>query len=125
MALTHTPATRNLAADTKLNQIDAGTGNPNGQLVFMTGADVTVCTSELANPAYGAAASGVKTANAIADSNNGTGTVALHKFVDRDGTEIFRGTVTATGGGGDVELSSVTLSNEPVRMASYTYTEGA
>ena len=125
MALTHSTAIRNLAADTKIDQLDTGTGNPNGQLVYMTSADATVVTAELSNPAAPAAANGVKTFSAIADTGNGTGTIALYKMVDRDAVENHRGTVTATGGGGDIELTSVTLSNEPVRTTSYVYTEGA
>lgn len=125
MAITHTTAIRNIAANAKLDQLDTGTGNPNGQLVYMTAADVTVVTAELSNPAFPAAVAGVKTAAAIADTGNGTGTIALYKMVDRDGTENHRGTVTATGGGGDIELTSITLNGEPVRTTSYVYTEGA
>jgi hypothetical protein len=125
MALTHATDVRNAGADAKLNLIDQGSGNPNGQLVYMDSGDADVATAELSIPAFGAAANGVKTAGAIADTGNGTGTVALFKFVDRDGVEKFRGTVTGIGGGGDIELTSVALSNEPIRTTSFTYTEGA
>jgi hypothetical protein len=125
MALTHTDATRNAAVSAKLGRIDAGTTNANGQLEFLAADDSLICACDCTNPAFGAPAAGVATANAIAESGNGTGTIAIHRFVNRDGDEVVRGTVTATGGGGDIELSSVTLNDEPVRITSYTYTEGA
>ena len=125
MALTHTDAVRNLAADAKLDQIDTGATNPTGQLVYMDAADATIATADMSNPAFQPAVAGVKTANAIADTAPGTGTIALYKIVNRDGIENHRGTVTAVGGGGDIEITSITLNNEPVRTTSYVYTEGA
>lgn len=123
-AITHTTATRNTLADTVVDLIDVGTTNPQGQLVIMTSGDVEVATLNMSNPAFGAAAAGVATASAISDDTSATGgTAALFKLVDRDGTEIVRGTVTATGGGGDIELSSVSIgAGDTVSISSLTYT---
>lgn len=128
MAITHTNVTplfvRNVLADAVVDLIDGGTTDPNGDLVIMTSGDVEVATLAFANPAFGAAASAVATANAIADDTSATGgTAALFKVQDRENREIFRGTVTATGGGGDMELSSVTIgATDTVSVTSFTYT---
>lgn len=42
------------------------------------------------------------------DANN-SGTAAYCRFIDRDGTEVFKGTVTATAGGGLIELDDVDI----------------
>jgi len=124
MALTHITAIRNTLADTVVDLIDGGTTDTTGDLVFMTDADVEVATlSWTATPAFGAAVAGVATMNAINDDTSATGgTVALFKFQDRDNAEVFRGTVTATGGGGDIELSAVAVAvGGRVSMTSFTY----
>lgn len=125
MATTHTTAIRSGIADYVCDAVDGGTGA--GDLVFMTSGDVEVATLAFSTTAFGAAASGVCTAAAISDDTNATGgTVALFKVVDGDGTEIFRGSVTATGGGGDIELSSVSIgATDTVSVSSLTYTAPA
>jgi len=125
MALTHSTAVRNGLADYTVDQIDLGVTDVTGDLVIMTSGDVEVATlTWTATPAFGAAASGTATMNAINDDTNATGgTAALFKFVDRDNVEVVRGTVTATGGGGDIELSSVTIgAGDTVSITSLTYT---
>ena len=56
---THLVAVRNDIANFVVDKLDAGSGNPNGQLIFCTGGSDEVATLELANPAFGAAAAGV------------------------------------------------------------------
>ena len=124
MALTHVVGIRNQLADLVVDAIDGGTADTTGDLVFMTSGDVEVATlSWTATPAFGAAAVGIATMNAINDDATATGgTVALFKFVDRDNAEIFRGTVTAPAGGGDIELSSLAVgAGDTVSMTSFTY----
>lgn len=125
MAITHTTAVRNGLAEDISTAVDAGTGA--GQLVIMTSGDVEVATLTFSDPAFGAAASGAITANAIADDTNATGgTAALFKTVDSAGTEVYRGTVTATDGGGDLELSSLEIgAGDTVSISSLTYTASA
>ena len=124
MATTHTTAVRSGISDYVVDLLDGGTTDATGDLVFMTSGDVEVATLALSNPAFGNAASGVATANAISSDTNATGgTTALYKMQNRDNTEIFRGSVTATGGGGDIELSSVVIgASDTVSMSSFTYT---
>jgi len=62
--------------------------------------------------AFGAAAAGVITANAItADTAaNDTGTAGTFRILSSDGTTaLFDGTVTASGGGGDLTFSTVSF----------------
>ena len=124
MALTHVTATRNAMADAVVDRIDLGTTDANGDLMIMTSGDVEVATLAFANPAFGAAASAVATANAITKDSSATGgTAAKFKCQDRDNGEVVRGSVTATGGGGDIELSSVTIAaTDEVDITSLTYT---
>lgn len=121
MAITHVAAVRNGLADYVVDTIDAGAGA--GALVIMTSGDVEVATLTFSDPAFGAAAGGTATANAISDDTNATGgTAALFKVQDSDTNEVFRGTVTATGGGGDIELSSVSIGvGDTVSITSFTY----
>lgn len=123
MALTHVTAIRNTLADAVVDALDAGTTDANGDLVIMDSGDTEVATLGLSNPAFGAAASGTATANSISDDTNATGgTAAKFKMQDRDNGEVFRGTVTATGGGGDLELSSVSIgASDTVSVSSFTY----
>lgn len=127
MALTHTTAVRNTLADAAVDAIDAGTTDANGDLVIMTSGDVEVATLAFSNPAFGAAASGTATASAITDDSSATGgTAAKFKCQNRDNTEVWRGSVTATGGGGDIELSSVTIAaTDTVSITSLTYSASA
>ena len=122
MATTHVTAVRNSIAGVVSSAVDAGVGA--GKMVFMTSGDVEVATLTMSDPAFGAASSGVITANAITRDESATGgTVALFKLTDSADTEVLRGSVTATGGGGDIELTSVTITaGEPVEVSSYTYT---
>ncbi len=124
MATTHTTAVRSGIADYVVDLLDGGTTDATGDLVFETSGDVEVATLALANPAFGNAASGVATANAITSDTNATGgTVAKYKMQDRDNAEVFAGSVTATGGGGDIELSSVVIgASDTVSMSSFNYT---
>lgn len=123
MSLTHITAVRNGMADYVVDLIDVGSTDVQGDLVFMTSGDVEVATLAASIPAFGAAAAGTATAAAISDDTSATGgTVALFKIQDRNNAEVFRGTVTATGGGGDIELSSVSIgAGSTVSMTSLTY----
>lgn len=125
MALTHVTAVRNTLANAITTAVDAGVGA--GQVVIMTSGDVEVATLTMSDPSFGAAASGAITANAISDDTSATGgTAALFKVTDSDGTEVYRGTVTATGGGGDLELSSLAIgAGDTVSISSLVYTASA
>jgi hypothetical protein len=55
----------------------------------------------------------------LGDAN---GTAALFSIKDSAGTEVYSGTVTATGGGGDVEMISTSvIANLPVEITDMSY----
>jgi hypothetical protein len=122
MALTHVTATRNAMADAVVDLIDGGAGA--GTLEFQTSGDVEVATITFGDPAFGAAASGTATANATTDDTNATGgIIAKFRIYDSNSTEILSGTVTAVSGGGDIEITSLTIAaTETVSLTSLTYT---
>lgn len=121
MAVTHPVAVRTGLADFVVDQLDEGT--PPGTLVMQTAGDVEVATLTFANPAFGAAAAGTATAGAIASDTSATGgTIAKARLKNAAGTDKIICSVTATGGGGDIELSSVIVSaGQTVSLTSLTY----
>ena len=122
MAITHATAARNAAADAVLNLIDAGASA--GTLEFQTSGDVEVATLTFSDPAYAAAVAGVAQENAITNDTNATGgTIAKFRIFDSNSNEIINGTVTATGGGGDIELSTITVNpGDSVSVTDLPYT---
>lgn len=76
--------------------------------------------------AFGAASNGVATANAIAQDSaaDATGTATFFRALQSDGTSpVLDGSVTATGGGGDMELATVSIvANVIVSVTSFTLT---
>lgn len=132
MALTHTTAVRNGLADYVVDLIDGGTTNTEGSVEIATDGTfgTILATIPLNNPAFGAAAAGVATADVSPTPEDSaaanTGTAAFFRVVDRDETELFRGTVTGSGGGGDMEMSSTSITaGDAVRINSFTYTAAA
>lgn len=123
MAISHETAVRNALADLIDDEVNTGTTNPGGRVVFQTAAEAEVATLEFSDPAFGAASNGVITANSISDDTNATGgEVDNFIITDRDATTILSGTVTGNGGGGDIELSSTTIgAGDTVSITSLTY----
>jgi hypothetical protein len=126
MALKISTAARNAAADAIVDLIDAG-----GPGVLRIYGDTqpatpdTAVTTEtllaeftLSNPAFGAAATGVATLDvtpALTDVGIATDTATWFRFLTAaeaagDGQGIVDGTVSATGGGGDLELNTTSIS---------------
>lgn len=83
-------------------------------------------TLGLGATAFGAAASGTATANPItADSAaDATGTASFFRAFASDGTTVvLQGTVTATGGGGVLELNTVAITaGVQIAVTSFTLT---
>jgi hypothetical protein len=125
MAVTHPTAVRTGICNFVVDQLDEGT--PPGTLVFQTSGDVEVATLTFSNTAFGAAANGVATANAITQDASATGgTVAKARLKNAAGTDKIIYSVTATGGGGDIELNTVVvLAGQSVAVTSLTYTAPA
>ena len=122
MAVTHPAAIRTGIADYVVDQLDLNT--PPAKLVFQTSGGTAVATLTFSNPAFGAASSGVATASAItSDSSAVGGTVAKAELRQGGATPVILCSVTATGGGGDITLSSVTVTaGQQVSMTALTYT---
>ena len=121
MAVTHPTAVRTAVADFIVDQLDEGT--PPGKLMIQTAGSVEVALLTFANPAFGAAAAGVATAGAIvSDTNADGGTATKAELRNAAGTAKILCSVTATGGGGDIQLSSVVISaGQTVSISSLTY----
>jgi hypothetical protein len=98
-----------------------------GKLVMQTSGAVTVATLPLSATAFGAAAAGVSTANAItSDTNAVGGTIAKAELQTSGSVSKVLCSVTATGGGGDIQLSSVVISaGQTVSLSALTYTAPA
>ena len=120
-----------------VDRLDAGAGA--GLLRIYTGTAPTdvdaaptgtlLAELTLSDPAFGAAVDanpgGRATANSItADASaNATGTAGYFRAVDSDGNGAIQGSVTATGGGGDLELNSTSItSGIEVQVTSWTFT---
>lgn len=115
---------RNGMADFFVDAIDLGAGDPTGDLAGFTAAYATLLFEcPFSNPAFGAAAVGVATANAIDDdsSANASGTAAVGRLRDRaNGTvaEFTIGTAAA-----DLILNTVTIvAGDRIGVSSATIT---
>lgn len=112
-------ARRNALADSLVDALDAGAGP--GIIRIYTGTQpasantapsgTLLGTLTLSDPAFGNAANGVATAGSITGdtSADATGTAGWFRALDSDGNTVIDGSVTATGGGGDLTLSSVSI----------------
>lgn len=122
MAVTHPTAVRDGIANFVVDQLDEGT--PPGNLVFRTSGDTEVATCPFSTTAFGASSSGTATAASITSDTSATGgTIAKATLENAAGTAKINCSVTATGGGGDIELSSVSVSaGQTVSVSSLTYT---
>jgi hypothetical protein len=122
MATTISTAARNAACNAIVDLLDDGGGA--GKLVIQTSGDATLATLTLAATSFGAAATGVATAATIS-AQNATGTGTAAKFIATDSADatVISGSVTATGGGGDITLDSLSIeSGQSVEITSWTVT---
>lgn len=109
MGLTLSAAARSAMCDALVGLLDAGSGT--ATMEIQESDDTVLSEHNLNDPAFGAASSGVATANTIADdtSANATGTAAKCIWKDQDGTQVFEGTVGTSGE--DINLNSVSISS--------------
>lgn len=128
-------AARNAAGNAIVNLVDAGSTYPNGYFEIRTGtkpatpqdgaSGTLLATLSFSFPAFGSFASGSATANAISPDTNvdATGTAGWFRVYDRNGNAVFDGTVTITGGGGDIEFDNVNfIAAGTVQITSMTIT---
>jgi hypothetical protein len=126
-------ASRNAACDAVVDLLDGGSGA--GTIKVYTGTQPStpndaatgtlLVTVNLADPATGAASSGVATLAGTPLSGSGvaTGTAGWARFADSAAAAVFDGVVTATGGGGQIELSTTSISTGvTVQITSGTVT---
>lgn len=127
-------ASQQAAADAVVDRIDVGGA---GSLKIYTGsqpadADTTpagtlLVTITLAATAFGSASS-AGTATLASTPRTGTavaaGTAGCFEVVSGGGLKVFQGTVTATGGGGDLTVDNTSIAvSQVVNISSLTYTQ--
>ena len=122
MAVTHPTDVRNGIADLVVDLIDAGGA---GTIVFQDGSssDSDVATLTFSATAFGAAANGIATADAITDDTDcNTGDVSKFTVFSGAGDSCFTGSVTTSGSGGDIILSYTAIGNgDTISISSLTY----
>lgn len=120
MTLSIATAYRNAMCDALVDGLDAGSGagtikiydgtrpaNPNAAITGTLLATVTCI-----DPAFGAASSGAATlSDPAAVTAVATGTATHFRAADSDGNAVFDGSVTATGGGGDLTLATTSITS--------------
>lgn len=134
MTLRLPDASQQAAADAVVDRIDVGGA---GSIKVYTGsqpadADSTpagtlLVTITLAATAFGSA-SAAGTATLASTPRTGTavaaGTAGCFEVVSGGGLKVFQGTVTATGGGGDITLDNTSIAvSQVVNIGSLTYTQ--
>lgn len=128
MAVTHATALRSVLADAVDNYLNTtGSADASADLVIRASTTILV-TFVLQNPAFGAAASGVITAagTPIAATAGASGTADNFIIRDRDNANAILGSVTATGGGGDITVSNTSIANgQNCSLDALTYTAPA
>ena len=125
MALTISTAARNAIANAFCALLNKD--STDGTIVITTSADVVLSTLTFADTAFAGAIAGVATAGTIASDADAaaTGTAAKMKLYSGATVPalVATGTVTATGGGGDLELSTVSIvQHAQVQISAMTVT---
>lgn len=136
MAVRLSTATVNAKANAAVDLLDAGAGA--GTIKIYTGSQpasandavsgTLLATFTLADPAFGNAAAGVATLASTPRTTAAVaaGTAGWFRAADSTGATVFDGSVTATAGGGQIELNTTTLSvGVDVELTSGTYTQPA
>ncbi len=128
------------ACDAVVDLLDAAGSPNNGYIEIRTGTQPSggpdaaavgtlLATLVLSEPAFGNAADddpgGTATANTVNDDDtaDATGTATWFRAYDANGVAVLDGDVTATGGGGDLEINSTSIqAGTRVSITSWTVT---
>lgn len=128
MAVTHATALRSVLADAVDNYLNT-TGSTDASADLQIRASSTVLVEfTLQNPAFGSASSGVITlaGTPLSATASATGTADNFLIRDRANATALSGSVTATGGGGDITVSNTSIANgQSCSLDSLTYTAPA
>lgn len=132
MAVGFATSLRTARATAIRDAMDAGTTGAKIRLYNgtrpATGGTVTTLLAELVcSTVSGTVTNGVFTLSAITQdsSADATGTATWFRIVDSDNNFVMDGSVTATGGGGDITMGSVSIiAGVPVAAVSFVITEG-
>jgi len=119
MAIGLATATQNAMCDAGVDRADAGTGAGTIQIRSGTrpatanaaATGTLLATVTLIDPAFGTAAAGVAAlTDPPAVSGVADGTATWFRMLDSTPATVLDGSVTATGGGGDLTLNTTTIS---------------
>jgi len=125
MSISHPVATRNEVVDLIVDKVDVGTANAQGRLQIIDASANVLVTLNMTDPAFGASASGIATADTISDGTCAiAGTAATFTVIDKDETAIFSGTTGALGSGADLEADGLTLAmtvGQTISIDALTY----
>lgn len=121
---------KNTEADATARLFDGGqvrvySGSVPANADAALGGATLLATLTFSNPSGAASSGGVFTASAIASGTcAATGTASFYRILKSDGTTVVsQGTVTATGGGGDMTFPTVSfVANATISLSSHTYT---
>lgn len=120
--ITMVDAAKNAACNAIVDLLDAGSGDGYVE-IRTTGWATLLATLTFADPAFGAASSGVATAGTIDPdtSADDTGTAAEFRAYDSDATEVWRGSVGTSGEG--INFNTVSfVAGANVSISSWTVT---
>jgi hypothetical protein len=135
MALSLSLIGRNAAGSAIVGMIDTGTKNANGYLEIRSGnkpetpqiaaTGELLATLSFSNPAFGPMSEGSTTSNAVAPdiSVDATGVAGWFRIYNRDNNAVIDGTVTAQGGGGDLEFDNINfIAGGTVQITTFVLT---
>ena len=129
MALILSTEARNASVNAVVALVDGGAAA--GALVVLDAGSNVLVSFDLSDPAFAAAAAGSASANGLPVASTGeavagAGTdAASFEVRDSDGTVVWSGTVTATGGGGDAEIDNVSIAQgQTVNLTGLSYSQG-
>jgi hypothetical protein len=125
MAVTHSTAARDAAANAVVDLLDAGT--PPGFLDFLTSADALVAQITLSTTAFGASSSGVATLAGVPLTSAGAtaGTIAKAEFTNAAGTAVILCAVATSGSDINIPGGLTLATDDTVTVTALTYTAPA
>lgn len=125
---------RNAMCDALVDRFDNGSSN--AYIEIRTGAAPATCetadsgtllgTLPMSDPSFGSAAAGVATAASITGDSvaDASGTAGHFRVKDSDGNVEFQGNITASAGGGALELDDVNIvAGGQINITSFTLTQ--